>query len=465
MRRRRQLTYLVAGELLAALVAVLLGLPLQDTWQLVAISFGVSAVIGLSGRALLDRLRSKRLAFQGLIVIFVAVGATLGGALVAAKAMFVSTHDLKALLVVTVGAGTMATLAGMHLARQVDAASRSLGEVARQIGLGGTAIDTDPHNLPEELARLGNELTEMRTRLDEARLRAQRLEQSRREVIAWVSHDLRTPIARMRAMIEAINDGVIDEQSTVDRYHLTMQSEVEQLGRLVDDLFELSRIQAGAVRLTLEPVVVAELVSDTIASARVIAEHKSVRLVGDALDQGAVAELSIPEMARVLHNLLDNAIRHSPSGGEVRVAVDTAGDEVVVSVSDQCGGIAEHDLDRVFELAYRSDTARSSKHSGNPATGARTIGGGLGLAIAKGFVEAHHGIIAVRNEGVGCTFTVCMPRRYDRTQQSSEPLHSADGLLRHTSDGDCTADLDPGRWALESGGDRITTRGDRAADR
>ncbi|MEJ7719833.1 MAG: histidine kinase dimerization/phospho-acceptor domain-containing protein [Ilumatobacteraceae bacterium] len=277
---------------------MLLGLPLQDTWQLVAISFGVSAVIGLAGRALLDRLRSTRLAFQGLIVIFVAVGATLGGALVAAKAMFVSTHDLKALLVVTVGAGTMATLAGMHLARQVDAASRSLGEVARQIGLGGTAIDTDPHNLPEELARLGNELTEMRTRLDEARLRAQRLEQSRREVIAWVSHDLRTPIARMRAMIEAINDGVIDEQSTVDRYHLTMQSEVEQLGRLVDDLFELSRIQAGAVRLTLEPVVVAELVSDTIASARAIAEHKSVRLVGDALDQGAVAELSIPEMAR-----------------------------------------------------------------------------------------------------------------------------------------------------------------------
>jgi len=330
---------------------------------------------------------------------------------VAAKAMFVSTHDLKALLVVMVGAGTMATLAGTHLAREVDAASRSLGAVARQIGLGATGVDTSVGNLPEELSRLGAELSEMSLRLEESRLRTQRVEQSRREVIAWVSHDLRTPLARMRVMVEAINDGIIDDQRTIDRYHHAMQSEVEQLGGLVDDLFELSRIQADAVRLTLEPVVLAELVSDTIASARVIAEHKGVRLSGDALDQHAVAELSIPEMARVLHNLLDNAIRHSPPGGEVRVAVDAAGDEVMVSVSDECGGIAEHDLERVFDLAYRGDPARSPVHSGAPSNGAPASGGGgLGLAIAKGFVEAHHGIIAVRNEGVGCTFTVCMPR-------------------------------------------------------
>ena len=336
--------------------------------------------------------------------------------MVAAKAMFVSTHDLKALLVVMVGAGTMATLAGMHLARQVDAASRSLGEVARQIGLGGTAIGADAQHLPEELSRLGEELTAMRSRLDEARLRAQRMEQSRREVIAWVSHDLRTPIARLRAMIEAINDGVVDEQGTVDRYHLTMQSEVEQLGGLVDDLFELSRIQADAVRLTLEPVVLAELVSDTIASARVIAEHKGVRLTGDALDQSAIAQLSIPEMARVLHNLLDNAIRHSPRGGEVRVAVDAAGDEVIVTVSDQCGGIAERDIERVFDLAYRGDTARSPGRGDGSANGAQPVGGaGLGLAIAKGFVEAHHGVIGVHNEGIGCTFTVCMPRWHPET--------------------------------------------------
>ena len=418
MRRRRQFIALVIGVVVAAVAAAILGIPAHDGVQLVAISFGVSAVIGLVGRAMLNRLRSTRLAVQGIVVIFVAVGATLGGALVAAKAMFVSAHDLKALFVVMVGAGTMATFAATHLAREVDRASRSLGDVARQIGMGSATVDASPKNVPEELARLGVELQEMSARLDEARLRTQRVEQSRREVIAWVSHDLRTPLARMRAMVEAITDGVIDDQPTVDRYHVAMLSEVERLGGLVDDLFELSRIQADAVRLTLEPVVLAELVSDTIASARITAEHKGVQLTGDAFDQNAMAELSIPEMARVLHNLLDNAIRHSPAGGEVRVTVDSAGDEVVVSVTDQCGGIAEHDLDRVFDLAYRGDLARSPIDATSGRAPAAS-GGGLGLAIAKGFVEAHHGIISVRNEGCGCTFTVCMPRWKPQSMSST----------------------------------------------
>ena len=154
----------------------------------------------------------------------------------------------------------------------------------------------------------------------------------------------------------------------------------------------------------------ADLVSDTLSSASVAAERKGVRLTGDALDAHVMAQLSIPEMARVLHNLLDNAIRHSPPGGEVRVSVDSEGSEVVVSVSDQCGGIAEHDLERVFDLAYRGDTARSPADNDGRTDAPLTGAGGLGLAIAKGFVEAHSGIIAVRNEGTGCTFTVCMPR-------------------------------------------------------
>ena len=408
---KRQLRYLLVGVIAAALLAWLVSVPLHDAWQLIVISFGVSAVIGLTGRAFLDRFRTTRLAIQGLIVIFVAVGATLGGALVAAKAMFVSTHDLKALLVVMVGAGTMAILAGMHLAREVDSASRSLGDTARMIGLGALSVGGGPRDVPEELARVGVELHEMQTRLDAARVRTQRVEQSRREVIAWVSHDLRTPLARMRVMVEAINDNVVEDQPTIDRYHIAMQHEVERLGGLVDDLFELSRIQADSVRLILEPVVLADLVSDTLASARITAEKKGVTLSGGALDERCMAELSIPEMSRVLHNLLDNAVRHSPPGGEVRVSVDSLGDEVAVSVSDQCGGIADHDIDRVFDLAYRGDPARSAAdRSPDTAGAAVTSGGGLGLAIAKGFVEAHHGFIGVRNEGVGCTFTVCVPR-------------------------------------------------------
>lgn len=406
MTRTRQLLGLIGGLAIAGLVSALLGLPRKDALQLMAISFGVSLVIGLAGRVALNRLRTSRLAVQELVVIFVAIGSTLGGALVAAQSMFVSTHDLKALLVIMVAAGIMAALAGLHLAGEVDRASRRLGDVARKIGTGEPASEPYPRRVPEEMSRLGSELSRMQTRLDEARGRTERVEQSRREVIAWVSHDLRTPIARLRAMVEAINDGVVDDAATIDRYHESMQSEVERLGGLVDDLFELSRIQAQAVRLTLEPVAVAELVSDTIASARISADRKGVRLTGGGLDRSAIVELSIPEMARVLHNLLDNAIRHSPPGGEVQVSVNSSHDDVVVAVSDECGGIADHDLDRVFELAYRGDVARSPGDVGNE-TSSR---GGLGLAIAKGFVEAQHGIITVHNEGVGCTFSVRMPR-------------------------------------------------------
>jgi signal transduction histidine kinase len=408
MKRSGQVVFLVCGLGAAALAAAALGLPSSDAVQLLAISFGVSLCVGLVGRGLLIGLRSARLAVQGMVVVFVAVGGTLAGALVAARAMFVSTHDLRALVVVMIGAATVAALAGLHLSREIGRASTDLGVIARRIGGGEADLEHGgPRRVPEELGRLGGELLDMKLRLDEARLRSQRVEQSRREVIAWVSHDLRTPLSRMRAMVEAINDGVVADGETVHRYHLAMQSEVERLGGLVDDLFELSRIQASALCLNLEPVIVADLVSDTLSSASVAAERKGVQLAGDVLDEEVMAQLSIPEMARVLHNLLDNAIRHSPPGGEVRVSVDSEGSDVVLTVSDQCGGIAEHDLERVFDLAYRGDAARSPADDTDVAPNGA---GGLGLAIAKGFVEAHSGFIAVKNEGAGCIFTVNMPR-------------------------------------------------------
>jgi signal transduction histidine kinase len=404
--RLRQGAFLAGALALAAVLAFAFRLPARDAAELVAMAFGGALAVGILGRLAMRLLRGSKLAVQGLVVVFVAVGGTLAGALFAARAMFVSTHDLRALVVVLVGASAAATLAGWRLTHEVVRASHDLGDVARRIGQGepGDANDFASARGPEELVRLGAELAEMRARLDEARQRSQRVEQARREVIAWVSHDLKTPLARMRAMVEAITDGVVDDEETIERYHAALQREVERLGGLVDDLFELSRIQAHAVRLKLEPVHVADLVSDTLASANIAAERKGVRLTGDVLDEEVMAQLSIPEMARVLHNLLDNAIRHSPPGGEVRVSVDRNGPDVVVAVSDQCGGIREDELERVFDLAYRGDPARS------PSADATCNGaGGLGLAIAKGFVEAHHGVIAVKNEGVGCTFTVCMP--------------------------------------------------------
>ena len=421
MRRVEQVLVVLGGLAVAGLVAALLGVPAADTVALVAISFAVSLTVGVVGRVLLGRGRSRRLARQAVVVALVGIAGTMLGAMVAAKAMFVSTHDLKALFVILVGAGIVAVLGALHLGDQVDRASRALGDVTRRIGAEDANSPTVVSSAPEELTRLASELDTMRTRLDEARAREQRVEQSRRELIAWVSHDLRTPFAGIRAMVEALNDGVVDDPETIERYLVTMQQEADRLAGLVDDLFELSRIQADALRLTLEPTALSELVSDTLASAQVTAERKGVRLQGHVFDDAGVADLSIPEMGRVLRNLLENAIRHTPSGGTITVEVVGRAEAVEVSVADGCGGIPSRDLDRVFDLAYRGDAARSPGG-----------GGGFGLAIAKGLVEAHQGVISVRNEDRGCCFVVHLPRSTWSRRVSRWRLGRWSGWLRLT---------------------------------
>jgi signal transduction histidine kinase len=384
---------------IAALAAVLLGVPAADAVELVAISLGVALAVGVIGRIVLGRARSPRLARQVVVVVLVGLAGTLLGAIVAARAMFVSTHDLKALVIVLIGAGTIAVLGAMRLGDDVDRASRSLGEATRRIGSERAAPTAVDGSAPQELARLAAELDAMEVRLDEARQRERRIEQSRRELVAWVSHDLRTPLAGIRAMVEALNDGVVDDAETVTRYLATIEIEADRLAALVDDLFELSRIQGDALHLTPERIAVAELVSDTLAAAQALAERKHVRLEGQLLGDPGIAEVSVPEVVRVLRNLLDNAIRHTPPGGTVRVDLSGDQDAIELVVSDECGGIPGDELDRVFDLAYRGDAARSPGG-----------GGGLGLAIAKGLVEAHRGAITVENGEEGCRFLVRLPR-------------------------------------------------------
>jgi signal transduction histidine kinase len=254
---------------------------------------------------------------------------------------------------------------------------------------------------PSELASLATELGATSARLAEARAQTAALEQSRRQLVAWVSHDLRTPLAGIQAMVEALEDAVVDDPETIARYYRTMRREVERLSGLVDDLFELSRIEAGALGLDLERVALDELVSEAVAGAAPIAGAKGIDLRGAVGEPSPVVELSTPEMARVVRNLLDNAIRHTPEGGTVWIdaGVDETRAAAVVSVRDGCGGIPDDELDHVFEMAYRGDAARTPG----------SAGAGLGLAVARGLVEAHRGTISVHNEGDGCRFTVQLP--------------------------------------------------------
>lgn len=371
--------------------------PLGEGLVLVGWAALGSVVAAAVGIALGRTLRARTMAVQVLVVAGTAIAAVLGGALLAANAMFVSTHDLRALLVVLAVGGTASTVVALLLAARLGAASGALRELSGRLADGDRT--TPGADLPAELAGVADQLTDTWDRLHEAHDRERTMEASRRELVAWVSHDLRTPISGIRAMSEALEDGVVSDPATIGRYHATIRQEAERLTQLVDDLFELSRIQAGALDLDLQRVGLADLVSDAIAASGVVADARGVVLEGELREPAPEVAASVADLARVIRNLLDNAIRHTPRGGQVRVEAAAVGSHAVLSVSDSCGGIPDDEIDRVFDLAFRGDAART------PGAG----GGGFGLAIARGLVEAHRGDIAVANEPGGCRFTVRLP--------------------------------------------------------
>lgn len=391
-----------AGVLAATLLAADASMGAKDTGVLLGWAVGSAAVAAAVAALLLRALRHATLAVQASVAALAPVLAVTVALLGTAATMFISAHDLRALLVVTVAAATVGLVTALVLGDRVANASQRLGDLAQRIGDdGAAAAPAGPAGGPSELVRLSAELEAALARLAETRERAAAAEDSRRQLVAWVSHDLRTPLSGIRAMVEALEDGVVTDRETVARYYRTMGRETDRLAGLVDDLFELSRIQAGALHLELERIPLDELVSDAVAGVSLAATAKGVQLRGDVASPTPIVEISIPEMARVVRNLLDNAIRHTPRGGTVRVEAVVDGDRAaaLVSVRDGCGGIPAPDLPRVFELAYRGDAART------PGDG----GAGLGLAVARGLVEAHHGEISVHNEGEGCRFTIRLP--------------------------------------------------------
>jgi signal transduction histidine kinase len=338
---------------------------MPDQVQVVLIALGCSLAIALPGALLLHHRRRWSVTVHVCVLIAVAVLSVLAGVVGTAVAMFLSTHDLTVLLIVVGVAGAVSLAVALWLGRRL----------AVQSVWAAVALD-----------------------------RERKLEASRRELVAWVSHDLRSPLAGLRAMAEALEDGVVRDRATVATYHRRIRTETDRMAGLVDDLFELSRINAGALRLSLSAVSVGDLVSDAISSAEPLAAAKGVRLVANA-GGWPVVQGSLPELSRVLANLLRNAIRHTPSDGAVVV---TGGRDDVsnwFAVTDTCGGIPEPDLPRVFDVAFRGQAARTPERVDSVAAG----GGGLGLAIVRGLVEAHAGRVAVSNVGFGCRFLVRLP--------------------------------------------------------
>ncbi len=403
---------LVGGVVLAVVLSVQASMSAHDALVLLGSAAGGALLAAVVGGVVLRSLREHSVGTQALAVALIALLSTVAGVVVAARAMFISTHDLHALMVVVVMSAAVAAGAALQLGRSIDRATRQVEGLARQLGQPG-ALDQvgetpgqpdDPRGpmvpgAPSELSDLARQLAETSQRLAESRRHEQALDRSRRELIAWVSHDLRSPLATIRAVAEALDDGVVRDPEAVDRYHHQLRQDAERLSTLVDDLFELSRINSGAVGHDRQVVRLRELVGEVVGEARPRAEMKGVELIDHMTELPAIP-VSSQELRRALHNLLDNAIRHTPAGG--RVVIETLADEdgALLSVADECGGIPESDLTRVFDVAFRGDQARAKDQRG----------GGLGLAIAKGLVEAHQGSIEVANQTHGCRFTVRLPR-------------------------------------------------------
>ena len=338
---------------------------MPDLLVVLLIALGCSVAVWGLGVAVLMALRGHSVTAHITLLLAVTVLSVVAGVVAVGQAMFISEHDLDTLLVVLVVSATVGLAVALWWGRRLARASVWAAEAAE---------------------------------------RERRLEQSRRQLVAWVSHDLRTPLAGLRAMAEALEDGVASEPETIADYHARMRRETDRMSGLVDDLFELSRINAGALQVSLHAVSLADVVSDAVATAAPLAQAKGVRLVAQPSEYSVVRG-SEPELNRVIGNLLLNAIRHTPADGVVTVngGADERGSWV--AVTDSCGGIPEADLPRVFDIAFRGEAARTPAGNGNgPAAG-----GGLGLAIVRGLVDVQDGEVAVANAAAGCRFTVRLP--------------------------------------------------------
>jgi signal transduction histidine kinase len=214
------------------------------------------------------------------------------------------------------------------------------------------------------------------------------IEDARRQMVAAVSHDLRTPLASLRLLVEAIDDGVATGE-TRERYLREMGTHVEALTTLIDDLFELSRIEAGEISWTMERIELGQLIGDTVAAMRAPAEARGVVLSADLPADEVLAQANAEKVQRVLLNLIQNAIRHTPADGSVTVRARTASGGVEIEVADDGEGISAVDGEHAFEAFYRGDEARSED------------GAGLGLAISRAIVEAHGGRIWLESSSPG----------------------------------------------------------------
>lgn len=375
----------------------------RDITQFLLISGGVSVLLGAVGFRLGLGTRIPSLAITLALVYLVGAAVVAVNVLYTAVNMFLSPHDYGLLTMLLVFSAVISLFFAFFLSQSLVSRLRALLAVTRAVAGGDLGVRAHD-SARDEIGGLATEFNSMVAQLEQSREQRERMEASRRALIASVSHDLRTPLASIRAMVEALNDGVVSDAETVSRYLHTIQSEALHLTTLIDDLFELSQIDAGALQLHMEPTSLADLVSDALESMMAQAASKGVHLQSTVEGMQPLLSLDAPRMQRVLYNLIQNAIRHTPPDGTITLRLTGKPEQVELTVADTGEGIPPSDMPHIFDRFYRGEPART-RDSRSAAGGA-----GLGLAIARGIVEAHGGSIsAVSAPGAGATFQMVLP--------------------------------------------------------
>lgn len=377
----------------------------------------LTTALGVMGQRVLAR---RSIGVQVTLVAVVTVVTALAS-VGTISVLMLDVGDREVMLELMGIAGLAGLAVALVISRSVTRAARRLLGAVREVGEIG--MYTPPAvALPTELAGLSQGIAEAHDRLGRARAREQALEASRRELVAWVSHDLRTPLAGLRAMAEALEDHVVTDPREVGRYHSQIRAETDRLSAMIEDLFQLSKIHAGALRLSPRLTGLEDLIAEVVASTEPVARAKGIRITGAAASGMAVL-IDPAEFGRAVRNLVTNAIRHTPPDGTIEVVGSIRAGLARVSVADECGGIPPGDLPRVFDVAFRGESARTPDPSG---------GAGLGLSIARGIVEAHSGEIGVRNTGPGCQFMITLPLARPAPPAVSRPAVSRQPVSRQS---------------------------------
>lgn len=384
--------FAIIGGLLLFLVVLN---PPPEELRAMALFLSVTALLSVAAVYLVYRLGwlhySPRLSWTLLGGYGFASLLTFLNVFVTARLMFASDHDLRLAAVLLIFAGGIATALGYFLSTALTEKIQWVGRAAAAIAEGRRNVRVEVVGR-DELARLGTTFNMMAARLEAAETRHRETEQLRRNLLAWIGHDLRTPLASIQALVEALTDGYITDPNETQRYLRTIQRDAAALSVLIDELFEMAEIEAGGLHLDKQPISLADLISDTLESFAVRAGELGIGLSGSADPRVDPVMLDAGLIGRVLTNLIGNAVRHTPLGGSVAVSAQAVAGGVRVDVFDSGPGIPEESLAKVFEQFYRVEPSRSRASGG---------GSGLGLTIAKAVVEAHDGVIGVENRAEG----------------------------------------------------------------